>query len=161
SQSPPMADKPVYFPALNAIRAYAAIAVLIAHAEQIQRLLGISTDNGLYAWLGPHFPNAPDSVTLFFVLSGFLITYLLLVEKQRTGTVAVGKFYARRCLRIWPLYYLVFLLGFVVLPLCLRPADYAYIRFDQDYAAKFGLFACMLGNVSLSWYAAWPLPVAH
>lgn len=55
-------------------------------------------------------------VTIFFVLSGFLITYLLLSEKQKTSTINIPKFYVRRILRIWPLYYLIVLLGFFVLP---------------------------------------------
>lgn len=48
---------------------------------------------------------ATFGVTIFFTLSGFLITVLLLQERDRTGTVAVGRFYVRRVLRIWPLYY--------------------------------------------------------
>ncbi len=44
-------------------------------------------------------------LSLFFVLSSFLITELLLREKERTGTIAIGSFYIRRVLRIWPLMY--------------------------------------------------------
>lgn len=44
-------------------------------------------------------------VTLFFVISGFLITYLLLLEKDE-GNVNIKNFYMRRILRIWPIYYL-------------------------------------------------------
>ena len=55
------------------------------------------------------------AVTFFFVLSGFLITYLLLAEKETFGTIAVKKFYWRRILRIWPLYYLIIFLAFVLL----------------------------------------------
>jgi len=56
------------------------------------------------------------AVTFFFVLSGFLITYLLLAEKQVAGVISVKKFYVRRMLRIWPLYYLAIVLAFVILP---------------------------------------------
>ena len=45
-------------------------------------------------------------VTIFFTLSGFLITYLLLKEKEFSGRVKIKDFYIRRALRIWPLYYL-------------------------------------------------------
>ncbi len=48
-------------------------------------------------------------VDLFFALSAYLITELLLRERARTGTVAVRKFYIRRILRIWPLYFLALL----------------------------------------------------
>jgi len=50
------------------------------------------------------------------VLSGFLITSLLLVEKERTDTINIKSFYMRRVLRIWPLYYLTVFLGLFVLP---------------------------------------------
>jgi peptidoglycan/LPS O-acetylase OafA/YrhL len=54
-------------------------------------------------------------VIFFFVLSGFLITYLLLEEKRISNTVEVKKFYMRRILRIWPLYYFLVIMGFFVL----------------------------------------------
>lgn len=55
-------------------------------------------------------------VYLFFVLSGFLITYLLLEEKHTGGGIDIRKFYVRRICRIWPLYYLLTLAAFFVLP---------------------------------------------
>ena len=50
-------------------------------------------------------------VDLFYVLSGFLIGSLLLSEHQSTGGIAVGRFYLRRALRIWPSYFLAVLFG--------------------------------------------------
>ena len=55
-------------------------------------------------------------VHIFFVLSGFLITYLLLIEESKNGKVNVYYFYMRRVLRIWPLYYLIIVLGIYILP---------------------------------------------
>lgn len=55
-------------------------------------------------------------VTMFFVLSGFLISFILLQEKQGTGNINLGNFYKRRILKIWPLYYLILIIGFFVLP---------------------------------------------
>ena len=55
-------------------------------------------------------------VSFFFVLSGFLITYLLLTEQKEKGTIDIRRFYARRILRIWPLYYMVVAFGIIVFP---------------------------------------------
>ncbi len=48
-------------------------------------------------------------VSFFFVLSGFLITYILLHEKTQTSTIQLKDFFVRRILRIWPLYYCILL----------------------------------------------------
>src|SRR5512146_538134 len=57
-------------------------------------------------------------VSVFFVLSAFLLCELLLREKQATGSIRVGQFYIRRVARIWPLYYLILALGilFAMIP---------------------------------------------
>lgn len=86
---------------LNTLRAIAALIVVWSHIEFIKGLYDIPQ---IDLWI---FPNAHFSVTLFFVLSGFLITYLLLKEKDKYGTISFKKFYIRRILRIWPLYYLI------------------------------------------------------
>ena len=52
------------------------------------------------------------AVQFFFVLSGFLITYLILSEKQRAGRLNFKRFFARRAFRIWPLYYLMVAFAF-------------------------------------------------
>lgn len=62
------------------------------------------------------FQNGNLGVNFFFVLSGFLITFLLIREKEYTGKIHVGHFYMRRILRIWPLFYLCVFIGFVVFP---------------------------------------------
>lgn len=95
-------EKGLYFKGLNGIRAIAALAVVISHIN-----------NRLDYFYLPKLPLldlANFGVTIFFTLSGFLITYLLLEEKEKTGTIALRKFYWRRVLRIWPLYFLYLLL---------------------------------------------------
>jgi peptidoglycan/LPS O-acetylase OafA/YrhL len=102
----------VLFPNLNGLRFIAAAVVIIHHVEQLRALLGL-----------PNHRESPFveligriGVTLFFVLSGYLITYLLLVEKHNHGKISIGKFYMRRALRIWPLYFFIVVLSLFVLP---------------------------------------------
>lgn len=61
--------------------------------------------------------NGPIGVSIFFVLSGFLITYLLIKAYKETATIHLKHFYIRRILRIWPLYFTVLCLSFFILPL--------------------------------------------
>ena len=103
----------IFFPSLNGLRFIAAFVVIIHHLEQIKLFFGLPSL--FYRW---YFIKIVGElgVTLFFTLSGFLITYLLLAEKERFGTVFVKAFYIRRILRIWPLYYLIIILGLFILP---------------------------------------------
>lgn len=102
-----MTNKKIYLPGLNGLRAIAAITVLISH---------IFLDTfGNWGIKGLDLPLFTDGVTLFFVISGFLITYLLLHEIKNTNTIDIPKFYIRRILRIWPIYYLYILLVIAVL----------------------------------------------
>lgn len=78
-------------------------------------------------------------VIFFFVLSGFLITYLLFAERQSTGTVAIKAFYLRRIFRIWPLYYLIFIIGFFILPQWVA-SDLWYIPYQSEPFLDSGRF---------------------
>lgn len=66
------------------------------------------------------FTNGPAALSCFFVLSGFLITYLLLAEQDRYGRIHLKNYYIRRSLRIWPLYFLHFAIVFLLLPFLLN-----------------------------------------
>ena len=83
-----------HLPGLDGIRALAVLGVLWHHAGSGANAAGWH----LNGFLG---------VDLFFVLSGLLITSLLLQEQAATGGISLGKFYMRRALRIFPLYYAV------------------------------------------------------
>ena len=97
----------IYLPGLNGLRAIAALSVVIAHISQ----RGI-VDFGLpYLF---DLPMAGYGVTLFFVISGFLITFLLLHEVRNKQTVDIKKFYVRRILRIWPIYYLFIIVSILI-----------------------------------------------
>lgn len=140
-------SQPIYFPGLNGIRFVAATAVIVWHTEAFKQMAGLPSAAGL-----PLMPALGlQGVNLFFVLSGFLITYLLLREISTTGRVDVMKFYARRMLRIWPLYFLLVGLGLFVLPhvLVFEPLSH---HSQGNMLAKLTLFAVMLPNVALVVY---------
>jgi peptidoglycan/LPS O-acetylase OafA/YrhL len=96
----PMTQK---IPQLDAVRGIAILLVLIHNTSALSwlHLEAISA----YGWMG---------VDLFFVLSGFLITGILLDAKQSASYFK--NFYARRCLRIWPLYYSLLIFMFLIVP---------------------------------------------
>lgn len=101
----------VYFANLNGVRAIAALMVVISHIE-LHKI-------DFHLTRIPHFNIlnfGRAGVTIFFALSGFLITYLLLEERRNFSAVNFKDFYIRRMLRIWPLYFLLVAVGFFVYP---------------------------------------------
>jgi peptidoglycan/LPS O-acetylase OafA/YrhL len=90
--------KKIHLPGLNGLRALAALAVVFSHINMGMRDYGLPPR--------PTIDLASYGVLLFFTLSGFLISLLLFIEQKRFGHIEIRKFYWRRLLRIWPLYYL-------------------------------------------------------
>src|ERR1051326_2201548 len=109
----PKEKSKVYFPGLHGLRFFAAMMVVFSHVELMKEYHGFAN---VYDSSQAVYESGRLGVTLFFVLSGFLISYLLLVEKKVSGTVSIRKFYSRRILRIWPLYYLLILITFLIVP---------------------------------------------
>lgn len=106
------ANPPSYVKQFDALRFFAAFLTVGYH---ILLELGYKLES--YGKLREYIGRiGPHCVTFFFVLSGFLITWLLLREKGKTGDIHVGEFYARRILRIWPLYYLIVGIGLWFMP---------------------------------------------
>jgi peptidoglycan/LPS O-acetylase OafA/YrhL len=117
-----------YFPNLNGVRSIAALMVIVGHIELNKSYFGLPNNFQNIKCLGEL------GVSLFFVLSGFLITYLLLREKGKYGKINIRSFYLRRVLRIWPLYYLVVLLSLFVLPnLSIFQMPYFHLDLDTNY----------------------------
>lgn len=110
-------DKVIHLSGLNGLRAIAAVAVVISHIVLESNglglrpfLFGANAEGNPNVWLLANY-----GVTIFFCLSGFLITYLLLFEKEAKGQINIKSFYLRRLLRIWPLYYLYLLIALIIL----------------------------------------------
>jgi peptidoglycan/LPS O-acetylase OafA/YrhL len=103
-----------YQPELDGLRFYAFLGVFVCHTLPFEA----SFYHGLHLpmpWLwGAIVKSGAAGVDLFFALSAFLITSLLLKEREETGDISLRLFYLRRILRIWPLYFLVIGLGIVL-----------------------------------------------
>lgn len=97
-------------PNLDSVRAIAALIVVFSHIELQKQEFGLANIRPTVKYFGS------IGVTIFFVLSGFLITYLLFKEHASKSKIAIVPFYFRRILRIWPLYFIVLLFGVFVYP---------------------------------------------
>lgn len=108
-----------YFSNLDALRFFAFLAVFISH---VALFLGYQSVGGYFQSIKSiFFVHGDLGVNFFFVLSGFLITFLLFSEKLKSNTVSLRHFYLRRVLRIWPLYFLILILGFFfIYPLAVK-----------------------------------------
>ncbi|NOQ72586.1 MAG: acyltransferase family protein [Crocinitomix sp.] len=108
----------IYFPNLDAARFLAAFAVFMLHfSNELRGLFPSISDSSIFKAFYLFTSKGSLGVNFFFVLSGFLITFLILNERKNTGYFHLGKFLIRRTLRIWPLYFIIGLIGFVIFPL--------------------------------------------
>jgi len=112
-----MSEKPkIFFPNLDGLRFFSFLIVFFSHIFNTKRDY-IKEESWYQFFKGQVFMDGDLGVSFFFVLSGFLITYLLLKEKEYAGKIDVKSFYIRRALRIWPLYFFSVFFGFVLFPL--------------------------------------------
>lgn len=118
------------FSALDGLRAISVMAVIWCHVAGTHALNLLNQGN--------------KGVELFFAISGFLVTNLLLRERRRAGSIALRNFFIRRALRIVPLYYAVLSMYCVLVFLTLRGTPKA-AEFWQDFPA----FATYTSN----WFA--------
>jgi peptidoglycan/LPS O-acetylase OafA/YrhL len=140
-------QKTIHFAGLNGIRAIAAVAVVFAHF--IPELDHYGLDPFFFGRSSTSRPLstllAGFGVSMFFALSGFLITYLLLAEKS-ISPIKIKHFYVRRILRIWPLYYLYLAISLLVIYLC---------SFDFHWSSLF-FTIFMMANVPFVYGGAVP-----
>ncbi|MEQ1891576.1 MAG: acyltransferase [Planctomycetota bacterium] len=135
------------------------------HAEYLARRNFGSLDGlralGILAVVWHHTVGGPGGfgANLFFLLSGFLVTTLLVREQKKNGTVALARFRARRAQRLYPLYFTV-LFAYVGLVLCVErdgPARDEFLR-NVPFFATFtsNLFVGLEGERTI-FYFAWSL----
>ena len=134
-------------PSLYGVRGIAAMAVVLSH-------IGVAASNAHYG------------VICFFVLSGFLITHLLLIELGKTGDISLRRFYLRRALRIFPAFYgyaACYVVGRIILKLPIDwPAFVACLTYTSNYFFAFSSHS--IGTMVHTWslaveeqfYLLWP-----
>lgn len=124
-----------YFENLDGLRFIAATIVVLMHTGIADQLSNIIESTFILKLLSV-LSMGGKAVSFFFVLSGFLISYLILKEIENTGKINFKNFFARRILRIWPLYFFVILLGLYVLPyikVFLLKENYFIPNYDLAY----------------------------
>lgn len=144
-----------YMPQLDALRAIAVILVIISHWFSKTHFLNRFTPNGMMG------------VTLFFVLSGFLITGILLrsksgIDEGKSVAQAFKVFYIRRALRIFPVYYLLLLILVTFNIAAIRESFWWHFFYASNF--HFWLQDAWAGQLSHFWslaveeqfYLVWP-----
>jgi peptidoglycan/LPS O-acetylase OafA/YrhL len=158
-------------PALDGLRAIAVLLVVFFHARLTK--IGIPRNNPA----DEVFKGGFIGVDLFFVLSGFLITALLLREQAESDTVRVGHFYGRRITRLLPALYLVLLAHFIFVFLVdfrieggarsevetLLSSVFYYANWQtlmQEHVGQAGLGHLWSLSIEEQFYFVWPLLLA-
>jgi len=125
-----------YFPQLDAVRGLSFLAVYFVHAYHPD--FGTGFFNRLLQYL---YDNLALSIDVFFILSSFLLTWLGINEYKVKGNFSFINYFIRRALRIWPLYILLMIFSFIVVPYVAAyyhvpvtlPPAYYYLFFISNF----------------------------
>src|SRR5215204_3213386 len=160
-----------YHPELDVLRFVAFLAVFMHHA--LSRDASLYIRHGLSPaatqWLLTAKEAGAFGLDLFFALSAYLITELLLREHRSGGSFSVSAFYIRRALRIWPLYFTFLAFTIFVVPTFV-PAERFGLIYIVSFAFFLGNWACATNGIPFSvagplwsisveeqFYIGWPL----
>lgn len=143
-------------PSLDGLRALSIACVILGH------LSGTRGFPSHIASVVEHLNLANIGVRVFFVISGFLITGLLLTEHAKNGTISLSRFYLRRSLRIFPAYY-AYLLVVAILTatglIVVQDSDFAHaLTYTMNYAPSRGWYLGHLWSLAVEeqFYLLWP-----
>lgn len=109
-------NKPTFFKNLDGLRAVAALTVILAHLCYYFEAPHTPFYDFFRKFLSAYGRGGNFGVNFFFIISGFLITYLMFIEQSKNGKLNVIYFYVRRIFRIWPLYFATLIIGFLIYP---------------------------------------------
>jgi peptidoglycan/LPS O-acetylase OafA/YrhL len=144
-------------PCLDGLRGLSIALVFYTHATQTHALEAFSSE--------PHIDLGNLGVRLFFILSGFLFTTMLVAEREATGTIGLPMFYLRRCLRLMPAFYAyVLVLGLVAALGFVRLGDndlLCALTFTTNYhpTREWELGHLWTLAVSEQFYLVWPATI--
>lgn len=148
------------YPSLNGLRALSIMFVVFSHLKEELRRVPIVSD--LFQHIG-FISDGQFGVNIFFVISGFLITALLLQEENHYRRISLKKFYMRRTLRIFPAYYsllLVYALLSCVDIIEITPMSWlTAITYTKYYNWGLDWFTAHAWSLSIeeNFYLVWPI----
>src|SRR4030095_7116061 len=158
----------IFFPKLDSLRFLSFFFVYWDHC--ITLLLPRFFSDDILYYMDPIKRTGGLRVHMFFVISGFLITYLLIAEFEQTGKIQVLQFYKRRALRIWPLYFFCMIMGALLLPKFMSAYVYCGniflgLSFLNNYDVIYYFDRCSHSQMVIAWsvaieeqfYIVWPL----
>jgi peptidoglycan/LPS O-acetylase OafA/YrhL len=160
-------QRPRHIPSLDGVRALSVLLVIGLHT--LQRF---SMTHSV-PWICYVIANGAMGVFIFFVISGYLITTLLLREREKTNTISLKSFYVRRAFRILPPLYLYILFASVLwltghLPGMNRRELITALTFTRNYVPHVGLWAfehlwslCIEEQFYLIWPALLVFCIVH
>jgi peptidoglycan/LPS O-acetylase OafA/YrhL len=151
------------------LRFFAAMLVVVAHGYEgykgwirIPKFLASKADPSQLSTVGKFadafLKNGSYGVEVFFLISGFLTTYLLLCEQNKYSKINLKNFYIRRSLRIWPLYFLVLAFTpFLVYTYNIIHVSWSPLTTHPNYL----YYVFFMGNYDVINTTIWQMPVAH
>jgi peptidoglycan/LPS O-acetylase OafA/YrhL len=146
----------IYYPSLYGLRAISILIVVVHHFNKFYCKLNVL--DGL-----PLIADGQFGVNVFFVISGFLITQLLLNEIEKTNSILIKQFYFRRCIRIFPAYFFLLfcyaLLQFFTVIKISHSSWVTAITFTKYFNWWKDWYTLHLWSVSIEehFYLLWPL----
>jgi peptidoglycan/LPS O-acetylase OafA/YrhL len=164
--------KRIFFPNLDGLRFLCFLSVFLFHSFHTES--DTIKHSEIYIFIKEGlFGNGNLGVNFFFVLSGFLITYLLIEEKNSNPNIDIKNFWIRRILRIWPLYFFCVFFGFIIFPVIKTyfgqipnetadPLYYLTFTNNFDFIVKGPPDSSVLGvlwsiAIEEQFYLVWPL----
>ena len=156
-----MTTQKKYFPQLDVIRGISLLSVFFFHAYHP------STNGVLWHDILVFFHSQMGKgLEVFFILSSFLLTYLGIKEYKSKGEFSLKRYFIRRILRIWPLYFFFIFLAFLIVPalaskygydVTLPPASYYLLFVSNFYMIDHVFFLRILWTLSIEeqFYLLW------